>query len=219
MPTLATAARTVVAATHGGWLTAAGRPRVAVGYVDDAGEPLVLVSRCEQPPRGLACLTVPGGAGRVDLHGRLLPVPGDDDLGRLLGAHRPCFVDTLRSGPARVLRLAVEAVRLEQEGAQHQVPWMSYASAEPDLWSAFGHTVATHLSADHGDVLATVARLRLRHTEVIAAGVAGLRRGGLDLDVVTPYGASRLAIALPADLQDPHELCGRLLELLVPGAL
>jgi hypothetical protein len=52
---------------------------------------------------------------------------------------------------------------------------------------------------------------------VVAAGVAGLRRGHLDLDVITLDGASRLAIALPTDLDDPHELCGRLLELLVPG--
>jgi hypothetical protein len=214
---LAAAARTAVAATHGGLLMLPGRPAVEVGYVDDGGEPLVLVSRCETPPTGHACLAVPGAGQRVVLSGRLLLLPGEPDLGRLLGVHQPCFLDALRAGPARLLRLAVESVQVERGGARHDVPWLRYAAAEPDLFVAFGATVASHLSLDHAPLLATVAQHRLPGEQVVAAAVAVIRRGRFELDVVTPDGATRIAVALPADLDDPHELCGRLPDLLVPG--
>jgi len=53
---------------------------------------------------------------------------------------------------------------------------------------------------------------------VVAVAIAELRREVLTLDVVTPDGASRIPLHLNAHVRDPHELCGRLLEIAAPPA-
>jgi hypothetical protein len=62
-----------------------------------------------------------------------------------------------------------------------------------------------------------LASSQLPDKNVVAASVAALRRSGLTLDVVTPEGAWRLALQLRERVDDPHELCGRLLELTAAG--
>ena len=93
-----------------------------------------------------------------------------------------------------------------------------YAVAEPDLWEAFAATVTEHLDTDHGDLFAHLARLHLPGRQVVAVAIAELRREVLTLDVVTPDGATRIPLHLNAHVRDPHDLCGRLLEIAAPPA-
>jgi hypothetical protein len=215
----ATAARTALAATHAGTLTLAGRVTEPVGYLDDDGEPVIVLVGDRVLPEGPACLSVPAGRRRrLVLGGRLQPLTGPGhDLVHLLGPHASCFADVLQAGPVQIVRLAVNAIRLEEARATRVVSWFDYAGAEPDLWTAFAPMVAEHLNTEHGDVLASLAANQLPGATVVAASVAGLRRSALTLDVVTPEGAWRLALQLRERVNDPHELCGRLHELTAAG--
>lgn len=220
---LATTARTAVAATHGGRLRLSGRASEDAGYLDDEGEPLIVLSGDVPALRGPACLSVAVGPARTDprvvLGGTLHPLaPPTRDLFELLGLHAPCFATALAAGPLQVVRLSVDAIRVEQGCSSWKVGCADYVSAEPDLWRAFAPTVAAHLDSDHGDVLAALARLHLPGERIVVAPIAGLRPEVLTLDVVTPDGASRIGLPLHARVDDPHELCGRLLELARPGA-
>jgi hypothetical protein len=218
---LATTARTALAATHGGRLNLPGGVSEDVGYLDDDGEPLILL--CGEGPavRGPACLSVAAGPRRwVVLGGTLQPhSPATRDLTELLGPHAPCFADALHVGPVEVVRLAVDEIRIEDGWASSIVSCTDYAAAEPDLWAAFGPTVGQHLDAEHGHVLAQLARLHLPGQFVVVAAVAGLRPEVLTLDVITPDGASRIDLPLSARVDDPHELCGSLHELAAPRAV
>jgi hypothetical protein len=216
----AIAARTALAAGHGGRLTLPGRLAEEVGYLDDDGEPLIVLCGDGPTPRGAACLLVGLGARqRVVLGGQLQPYePGARDLVEVLGCHAACFAAALHHGPVQFVRLAVDAIRVEDGARSSSVSCAAYAAAEPDLWGAFAATVAQHLDHDHGDVLVQLARLHLPAQQVVAAGVAELRREGLTLDVVTPEGATRIGLPLQTILDDPHELCGRLIELTAPSA-
>lgn len=215
---LATTARTAVAATHGGRLRLPGGWSEEVGFLDDDGEPLLLLCGDGPPLRGSACLSVAAGATRrVVLGGRLQTLEEDvRDLTELLGNHAPCFADALHVGPVQIVRLAVDEIRVEDGSGSWPVSCADYAVAEPDLWEAFAATMSEHLEADHRDLLAQLARVHLPGRQVVAVAIAALRREVMTLDVVTPDGANRIPLQLNADLVDPHELCGRLLEVAGP---
>jgi hypothetical protein len=215
---LATAARTAIAATHGGRLLLPGPISEDVGFLDDDGEPLLVVFGFGPVPNGRACLSVAvGPQARVVLGGRLHAVgSAGGDVIALLGAHAPCFEDTLASGPVQMVRLAVDEIRFEEGRTSTIVSAADYAAAEPDLWAAFAVTVAEHLDSDHADVLTELARLHVPGHTVVATGIAELQPGVLTLDVVTPGSASRLRLPLHVRLDDPHELCGRLIEIAAP---
>jgi hypothetical protein len=217
---LATTARTALAATHGGRLRLPGGWSEDVGFLDDDGEPLLLLCGDGPPLRGSACLSVAAGPTcRVVLGGRLQTLDSEvGDLAELLGNHAPCFADALHMGPVQIVRLAVEEIRVEDGSGSRSVSCADYAVAEPDLWEAFAATVAEHLDSDHRDLLAHLARLHLPGQQVVAVAIAGLEREVLTLDVVTPDGANRIPLQLNADLTDPHELCGRLLDIASPPA-
>ena len=138
------------------------------------------------------------------------------DLSELFGDHAACFAAALHAGPVEVVRLAVDEIRVEEGDRSWSVSCADYAGAEPDLWEAFGSTVAEHLDADHADVLAQLAQLHLPGEGVVAAGLFALQPDVVTLDVVTPDGASRVSLPLHARVDDPHELCGRLLEVAAP---
>jgi hypothetical protein len=217
---LATTARTALAATHGGRLRLPGGWSEDVGFLDDDGEPLLLLCGDGPPLRGSACLSVAAGpTRRVLLGGRLQTLDSVvRDLAELLGNHAPCFADALHVGPVQIVRLAVDEIRVEDGSGSWSVSCTDYAVAEPDLWEAFGATVAEHLDTDHGDLLAHLARLHLPGRQVVAVAIAALRRDLMTLDVVTPDGANRLPLHLHGHVDDPHELCGRLLEIAAPRA-
>jgi hypothetical protein len=148
----------------------------------------------------------------VWLGGQLHPTRRDDSVPRLLGVHEECFAEVLRSGPIRLVRLVVDTVRLEDGSGTRAMTCTAYATAEPDFWAAFAPAVTQHLNDDHSEVLARLAGRFVDPEPVVAAAVASLRRGGLDLDVVTPSGASRFRVPL-GTVNDPHQLCSGLLEL------
>lgn len=217
---LATTARTALAATHGGRLSLPGGVSEDVGYLDDDGEPIIVLGANVPALLGPACLSVPAGSRqRVVLGGTLHTLSLEArDLTKVLGDHAPCFAEALQAGPVQVVRLAVDEIRVEVGCHSSIVRCADYAAAEPDLWRAFAATVAQHLESDHSDLLAQLARLHLPGQQVVVAVIAGLHPGVLTLDVVTPEGASRIDLRLWARLDDPHELCGRLVELAAPRA-
>jgi hypothetical protein len=211
----ATTARTALAATHSGRLILPGGISEDVGYLDDEGEPLLLMCANVPALRGPACLAVDAGPQRLVVLGGTLH-PAALELSEVLGDHEPCFIDARHAGPVQVVRLAVDEIRVEDGCRSSIVSCTSYAAAEPDLWVAFAATVAQHLDSDHGNLLARLARLHLPGEQVVVAAIAELQREVLTLDVVTPDGAARLRLPLYARVDDPHELCGRLLELAAP---
>jgi hypothetical protein len=216
----ATTARTALAATHGGRLSLPGWVSQDVGYLDDEGEPLIVTFRNGPALRGPACLSVAAGPRRrIVLGGTLhtLCEPARHLTG-LLADHAPCFADFQSAAPVQVVRLAVDEIRVEDGCTSSIVSCAAYAAAEPDLWAAFAATVAQHLDSDHGDVLAQLARLHLPGERVVIAAVTRLQPEILTLDAVTTGGASRIILPLYARVDDPRELCGRLLELAAPQA-
>jgi hypothetical protein len=217
----ATTARTAVAATHAARLHLPGGITEDVGFLDDEGEPLIVLCGNATELRGAACLSVEAGPQRrVVLGGTLHPVsPAVRDLSEVLGSHAPCFAESLQAGPVQVVQLAVDEIRVEHGCVSSFVSCAAYAVAEPDLWGAFAPTVAHHLDTDHGDVLAQLARLHLPGQRVAAAAIARLRPDALTLDVIIPEGAVRLELAMYARVDDPHELCGRLLEVAAPRSV
>jgi hypothetical protein len=211
----ATTARTAIAATHSARLILPGGISEDVGYLDDEGEPLLLMCANMPALRGPACLAVDAGPQRRVLLGGTLH-PAALQLSEVLGDHEPCFIDARHAGPLQVVRLAVDEIRVEDGCRRSIVTCASYAAAEPDLWVAFAATVAQHLDSDHANALAQLARLHLPGEQVVVAAIAALQPEALTLDVVTPDGAARLRLSLYARVDDPHELCGRLLELTAP---
>ena len=212
---LGTLARTAVAAGHAGVLTLAGGLRLNVGYLDDGGEPLIVWPAPATVLHGPACLAIqPEDGARVVLGGRLVHVTGPDRAAaELLAVHASCFAEAMHAGPVRLVRLAVDAVRVDQDSRGVDVPCTTFATASPDLWSAFAVEVARHLSDAHVDALLEVAERHLPLDEVIGVAVRRLRRDIVDLDVVTTLGALQLEVALSGGLDDPHELCRRLRDL------
>lgn len=217
---LASTARTALAATHGGRLRLPGGRSEDVGYLDDDGEPLLVFCGDGPARRGPACLSVAAGpTRRVVLGGRLQTLDSAvRDLTELFGEHAPCFAQALQAGPVQIVRLAVDEIRGEEGCRSWFVSCADYAGAEPDVWEAFAATVAEHLDTDHGDLLVQLARLHLPGRQVVAVAIAELQREVLTLDVVTPDGAARIDLTLQASVDDPHELCGRLLEVAAPRA-
>jgi hypothetical protein len=214
---LAALARTVIAGGHGGLLAVGGGALQPVGYVDDDGEPVLVLPGIAPTPRGSACLYVAAGPGRrVVLAGRLRPVRDEHAVADLVGGHAACFAQVLAADPVQLVRFAVEAVRVDAEGAGVEVSSTAFAVAEPDLWEALGGAVSAHLSEAHGDVLARIARRFVAGDEVVAAAVRRLSRTAIELDVITASGAGRVTVPLSPAVNDPHRVCRRLAELALP---
>lgn len=214
---LAELARTAVAAGRSGILTVPGVGADQVGYLDDDGEPLIICpeslardsSACLAVPAGRRCRVVLGGRlARVDrLHPHLAEVLASRT------AHAACLPHGLRSGPVRVVRLCVDAIRVEEDRDSVAVPCTDFASAEPDLWAAFAPAVAMHLNESHAAVLRSAASRRLPDEQVVAVAARRLGRTVLDLDVVTALGASRLQARHGVTVEDPREFCCHLAAL------
>lgn len=208
---LARSARTVIAGSHVGLLTAGSAAR-QVAYLDDDGEPVLLCPAADPVLGRSAHLTVWGdGSRRVVLGGRLLPLAREDSMvTELLGLHGPCFADHLRREPVRLLRLAVDSVAFEAAHRSHEVSAASFATAEPDLWAAFGRAVARHLNESHSDLVNRLARKHVSHEPVAAAAITALAPNTIELAVITRSGGSQVRIAMEERLSDPHDMCRHL---------
>ncbi|WP_157749608.1 hypothetical protein [Jatrophihabitans sp. GAS493] len=228
---LATQARTILAgADCGNLLVADGGPTICsettVSVRDDGGEAVMTV-----PTAGTIWLTAPrprwgslvlkgavdSGAGLagvgLTLSGRL------HRLGRHSvpdGAHSHCSAH--HGGPEltqvalRVEEVWVSCPRLDSlppaVSGVRQIPLLSYASAEPDLFAANSRRVTAHLNRFHSEQLrgwgAACAGKDVR--DVAGASLTGLTRNGVRLWVVGRNGASGTYLEFPSPIQRFDEL-------------
>ena len=213
----AATARTVVAAAATARLLVPGRRPQTVGYLDDEGQPVLIVAVGPTAARleGPGVLLIRAGAGLVRLGGRLRLPAAKTPTGRAVADGGPV------AGPLRAVRFEVDRVLLGRPGTEQLVvPVDGYVEAVPDLFAAHGHHVADHLQDEHDDLLRAVVRGRVDRadaSEVIAVGVHSLEATGVQLDAITCHGAVRLRVGLR--LTDPWEACEQLPDLApdVPG--
>lgn len=209
-------ARTVVAGTHGARLLVPGWRQDPVGYLEDDGQPVLVL-----PPRdrieGSACLAVVDDATEVHLGGRLrLLRRPDENVTGLLQAHMRCLLrEAVRPGPVALVQLEVEHVTITTGATRQVVPVVAYAVAEPDVFLAHARALSTHLQSEHGDLLVALAARRLGTTVEQVAGVAvrTFTPTRLVLDAVTGSGSWACEVALRPTLSDPRQLCRRLCAL------
>lgn len=209
-------ARTTVTSSHAGQLVAAGHRSRPVGYLDNDGEPTMIVARADLarlPQR--AYLHVETDSGRRVVLGGRLRIVGDPNpaLTELLAAHGSCFADDLHSITLGLVRLIVATVCLDSGGDVHTVPVTDYRNAHPDLWAAFGGPTTRHLQADHPDLLDRLASAYVPDRPLVAVSLRALRPSGLGLDVITEHGAHRVEIPFIVSIPDPRGLCAHLLDL------
>ena len=213
---LATTARSIVATSHVGRVLRGGYPPEPVTYVDDAGEPLVLLPRCGPLPtagssvRGVLVVSRADGALTV-LAGRLHCVGAADEAARTaLRQHVRCIAPSSQS--VQAARLAVHEVVLFVDGTSHAVSELAYASALPDTFAAQAPDVADHLGRAHPELLRGCVS-GLIEGEVVATEVRTLAPDRMELDVVTDVGASVVTLRLHPPVTSAHDVCDRLLEL------
>lgn len=215
-PDAAVLARSVVAGGHGAKLLVPGWQQAPVGYLEDDGQPVLVLPPWDRI-EGPACLAVVADATEVHLGGRLrrLRHP-DESLTGLLRAHTRCLLgEAVPAGPVTLVRLDVEHVTVTT-GANHRVvPVVAYAVAEPDMFLAHARALSTHLQSEHGDLLVALAARRLGTTVEQVAGVAvrTFTPTRLVLDAVTGSGSWACEVALRPTLSDPRQLCRRLCAL------
>jgi hypothetical protein len=211
-------ARTAIASTHVARLVRGAEPPEVVPYVDDGGEPLLLLARSPgalaATPGARAVLAVSGPEGALAvLVGRLHRVgPLDEAAKAALRRHARCLTSSLSQPSVVVCRLAVHEVVVVLHGQSHAVNELAYAAAEPDTFAVHGRDLADHLTRDHADLLRGAASARVEGT-VIAVGVRAVCADRIDLDVVTSEGASTVAVPLSPPVGATHDVCDRLLEL------
>jgi hypothetical protein len=211
-------ARTIVAGSHGAKLLVPGWQHTPVGYLEDDGQPVLVLSPRERPRiEGPACLAVAADGTEVHLGGRLRMLRRPDDhVAGLLHAHARCLrTATLRPGPVTLVSLDVEHVTVTTGANRQVVPVVAYAVAAPDMFQAHARALAAHHRSEHSDLLIAVAARRLGTPADGVAGVAvrSLTPTHLVLDAVTTSGAWVCEVALQPALTDPRQLCRRLCAL------
>jgi hypothetical protein len=213
----ARSARTVVASTHAGRFLRGSRPPERVPYVDDGGEPLLLLPRCGglHPGSGSRAVLIVTGINDVQtvLVGRLHCVgPADEAAREALRQHARCLTSALGHGAVEPARLAVQEVVLLVGGHSHAVSELTYAAATPDTFAVHGRDLAVHLGRDHADLLRRAADSRV-DGQVIAVAVRAVGPDHLELDVVSDTGAWVVSLPLSPPVGAAHDVCDRLLEL------
>jgi hypothetical protein len=207
-------ARTAVASSHVATLGRATSSRM-VRYVDDDGEPVVVLAHATPPPRGPVALTIrpaPAALGAVVLTGHLTPVDLEalgDDAARCLAGPEPC----VHVRPADTLhRLVVDQVRVAG-GECVRLP--DYVEAEADLFAAFGDEVAQHLSDDHALEIGVLAARYLSPRpvtatadpgRVVGAAVRVVGRTALQVDLVDVDGSHPVTIPFSRRLDHLSDL-------------
>ena len=215
----AVAARTVVASTHSGRLLIPGANPSDVSFLDDGGQPVLVVESRWSPTTGTGVvpvvLMVEARGSNVALCGRLHRLaPGNADLNRRLHHHATCFVGSVEPGPVAFWRLDVEQVgSFDADGRRIPLSLLDYGMAEPDLFEAFAADTVEHLQESHADLVAAAAAELLELPtpgHLVAAAVSALHPDRLELDVVTAEGGWRLQLPMRPPLLDPHDVCERL---------
>jgi hypothetical protein len=213
----ARSARTVVASTHTGRFLRGSGPPERVPYVDDGGEPLLLLPRrgvLSVGPASRAVLVVTGiDDVQAVLVGRLHGVGSRDEAAReALRQHARCLTSALGQGAVQPARLAVQEVVLLVDGHSHPVSELTYAAAAPDTFAVHGRDLAAHVGRDHADLLRRAVDSRV-DGHVIAVAVRAVGPDHLELDVVSDTGAWVVSLPLSPPVAAAHDVCDRLLEL------
>ncbi len=135
----ASRARAVLGGGHRGRLVTASGP-APVGYLDDDGQPVVVVPWSDAAAAdGAATLMVTGVEGIVLLRGLLRRLLGPANpaehhpvhpVHMVLADHVGCLLGLLAAGPVAYSRLELSEVAFGDRGAQlHAVPLTAYATA------------------------------------------------------------------------------------------
>jgi heme oxygenase (biliverdin-IX-beta and delta-forming) len=228
-------ARALVASTNVATLathSADGYPwasLVAFGSLEDAGSPVLFVSRLaeharnlERDPRASLVVAEPNpqpdvlASGRVTLAGTAArPSP------ELAAVAWDAYVAAVPTAKAymhfrdfSLWILRVGRVRwVGGYGRMDTIDAAAYRDAEPDPVARAAGGAVAHLNADHADALLAIARTLGGYPDATAATCASIDRYGLDLDLDTPRGAAATRVAFSERVTHAGGLRGATVEL------
>lgn len=230
-PSHAERTRTLVAGCNRGVLSTMaldppGYPfgSVATYALDDAGRPLLFVSRMAEHTRNAAAdpraslivaEPVPEGAdplaaGRVTLVGDLVEVgPGERPAvrDRYLAAN-PFSAYYIDFGDFSFWHLEVRSVRYV--GGYGRMSWVAaadYAAAEPDpLVGEPAASILAHMNRDHADSLVVIARALGGRADTTEAVMTAVDRYGFDLVATGPEGRGAVRVGFSAPIREPEQV-------------
>lgn len=195
--------------------------------IDDAGQPILLLSRLAVHTRNLAAetraslLVAATGAGealaapRVTLVGRVAPVPEAEHTARrddYLARH-PAARQWVDFGDFTFQRLAVDRVYwVAGFGAMGWVDGAAYRAAAVDPLAEHAAGILAHMNADHGDALQLYCRA-FAGVAARAATMTDIDRLGFGVRAEHDGPTQTLRLAFPREVRTPAEARTVLVEM------